>query len=229
MHVRILASRSRLAHGGRARPSRRRRPAIAPPPDPRATLDALGRYPRRVTLRDRDGQGQRVTLRLTQPQDRAAIDDLVARLPGDDLLFARTYLTQDGLSIDWISDADAFWTMAVVAERRGAIVGFAHLHADPTPRGRNHKPAPADIQFVVATEMRGRGLGAVLASECLWIAERLGLPEVQARVTSGQPAARIVLERLGFVAAAMLPGGAITAGGRPRHVLVMRRSARAPV
>ncbi len=202
--------------------------AIAAADDPRATLDALRRYPRRVTLRAKDGHVQRVTLRLTRPGDRAAIDEVVARLPGDDLLFARAYLTQDGLTIDWIADADAFWTMAVVAERRGAIVGFAHLHADPTPRGRNHKRPPADIQFVVATEMRGRGLGAVLAGECLWIADRLGLPEVQARVTSGQPAARSVLERLGFVPAAMLHGGAITAGGRPRHVIVMRHSAGPP-
>lgn len=139
-------------------------------------------------------------------------------------MFARTYLTQDGLTIDWITDADAFWTMAVVAERRGEIVGFAHLHADPGASVGGE----ADIQFVVAPEFRGRGLGSLLAAECVWIADHLGLAEVQARVTSGQPAARAVFERLGFVPAAMLPNGAVTARGRPRHVLVMRRSGDPP-
>jgi len=114
--------------------------------------------------------------------------------------------------------------MAVVAERRGAIVGFAHIHADPGPRA-GRRAAPADIQFVVAPEVRGRGLGVLIAQECVWIAERLGLHEVQARVTSGQPAARAVFERVGFVPAAMLPNGARTARGRPRHILVMRRTA----
>ena len=68
----------------------------------------------------------------------------------------------------------------------------------------------------------------LLAAECVWIADQLGLVEVQARVTSGQPAARAVFERLGFIPAAMLPNGAVTARGRPRHVLVMRRSAARP-
>ena len=201
-------------------------PAIATPSDPRAVLEALDRYPRRATLRPRGDQGRiRITLRLTRPEDRGAIDALVDRLPSDDLMFARTYLTQDGLTIDWITDADAFWTMAVVAERRGQIVGFAHLHADPAPQTGH--PA-GDIQFVVAPECRGRGLGTVLARECVWIAEHLGLTWIDARVTSGQPAARAVFERLGFVPAAMLPDGAMTARGRSRHVLVMRRSIEQP-
>lgn len=201
---------------------------ISSPADPRATLDAAGRYPRRAALRaGKSGGAARVSLRLTRPDDRAAIDALVERLPKDDLLFARTYLTQDGLTIDWIADADAFWTMAVVAERGGAIVGFAHLHADPASLAGRRR-APADIQFVVAPEMRGRGLGVVLAKECVWIAEQLGLSEVQARVTSGQPAARAVFERVGFVPAALLPDGARTADGRARHIVVMRRTAPAP-
>jgi RimJ/RimL family protein N-acetyltransferase len=189
-------------------------------------LESLDRYPRRAMLQATPDQGRaRVTLRLTRPEDRAAIDALVDRLPRDDLMFARTYLTQDGLAIDWITDADAFWTMAIVAERRGKIVGFAHLHADPA---RQSGSPAGDIQFVVAPEVRGRGLGSLLARECLWIAGHLGLTWIDARVTSGQPAARAVFERLGFVPAAMLPDGASTADGRARHVLVMRRAIEQP-
>ena len=198
-----------------------------PPPQPKPrstldTLDTLDRYPRGAALRDR----RRVTLRLTRPGDRIAIDALVDRLPSDDLMFARTYLTQDGLTIDWIDDADSFWTTAVVAESRGEIVGFAHLHYNPDadPRPSQSERATADIQFVVAPEYRGLGLGSLLAGECVWIVDWLQLPEVQARVTSGQPAARAVFERLGFLPVAMLQDGAVTARGRPRHILLMRRT-----
>ena len=194
-----------------------------PPSHPRSALDALKRYPRRAFLRPAPGRPRtRVTFRLTRPQDRTAIDALVDRLPSDDMMFARSYLTQDGLTINWIADADAFWTTAIVAESRGQIVGFAHLHLEPSATG----PAsarPADIQFVVAAEHRGRGLGSLLAAECVWIVDHLGLPEIQARVTSGQPAARAIFERLGFLPAAMLPDGALTARGRSRHILLMRR------
>ncbi len=185
----------------------------------RHRLDALNRYPRRIALRDR----RRVRLRLTRPGDPEAITALLSRLPRDDLMFTRMYLTQDGLGVEWLADPEDFWTTAVVAQGVGGrIVGFAHLHYNPARRA----DGVGDIQFVVAPEYRGAGLGSRLASECVWLAEWLGVRELRARVVSAQPDAHAIFQRLGFRPAAMLQDGAVTADGRPRHVLLMSRPVR---
>ena len=65
-------------------------------------------------------------------------------------------------------------------------------------------PHVGDIRVLVAPDMRGQGLGHILAQEALATATAMGLEKLTVRMTIDQQAAIAVFESLGFRGEALL-------------------------
>ena len=89
-------------------------------------------------------------------------------------------------------------TYVLVAERTTEIVGYAIASFRVVPGAR--QPAVCSIDEVfVSPQCRGAGLAQLLVSTLLDVATLRNVDRIQMRVLSGNPKARALWERLGFV------------------------------
>jgi len=78
-----------------------------------------------------------------------------------------------------------------------------------------------EIQLLIKPAARGLGLGHILASEIFTIAKEQGVQKIVARMAAEQKGAIAVLERLGFVAEALLADFVIDRNDRTHDLIVM--------
>src|SRR5277367_3497010 len=83
-------------------------------------------YARELQLSD----GRRVSLKLMDAADKAAVLSFVQSLPPDDLLFLRTDITEPAVVDEWIGNIAEGATVTVLAEAGGTIAGYASLHLE---------------------------------------------------------------------------------------------------
>lgn len=171
------------------------------------------RYPKTAVLRDE----RRLALRSMGASDRAAILAFARSLPPDDLLFLASNITEDEAVDDWlhrIANARTFTIVATDGDRIAGYVSLAHHQADWT----RHL---GEIRLLIAPDMRGNGLGRVLATEMYGAAVGLGLRKLSAHMTPDQSGARATFEHLGFRVEARLKDFVIDAAGTTRDLLIM--------
>ena len=174
--------------------------------------DSKRTYPWTTTLKDRQ-----ITLRLMQPDDRDKLMRFAKSLPEDDLLFLAVDITRPEALDQWVHNIKAGLIKTVLAEANGKLVGHGTLSHNALQWTRHL----GEIVLLVSPDVRGIGLGTLLANELFSIARELGLQKIVARMASEQRGALQVFERLGFRAEALLGDYVIDREGRTHDLIVM--------
>ena len=178
------------------------------------------RYPRSASLRD----GHKISLRLMQSSDSAAILDFARSLPADDLLFLQRDITQEAAVEEWLREIEARRTFTVLGFDGDELLGEGDLHYNAADWTRHL----GEIRLLLSPKARGRGLGRVLAEEIYAIAQQLRLELLTARMVLDQAAAQSVFRRLGFQREAVLWDYVIDADGKTHDLLIATRRLQGP-
>ncbi|MDB5107610.1 MAG: acetyltransferase family protein [Candidatus Binatus sp.] len=170
-------------------------------------------YPIQVKLRD----GRSATVRVMEPGDVDKILHFATQLPGDDLLFMRTDITDRAVVKAWADNIRNGNTITLLAEVGDELAAYASVHLDSARWTRR----VGEIRINASSQFRGVGLGRRLAAEIFDLARSLGLKKITAQMTTDQTAARAAFERLGFQVEAVLTDWVEDRDGRSRDLLVM--------
>jgi RimJ/RimL family protein N-acetyltransferase len=169
-------------------------------------------YPRQTTV-----HGLELTLRLMEPSDRDAILAFGRSLPDHDLLFLRVDITDPKIVDEWVENMKKGRTITILAESEGKLVGWANLHRDEVMWQRH----VGEIRVLLKPDLRGIGLGKIMANEGFSIAKDLGLQKMMVRMTTDQRGARGMVEALGFRPEALLADFVMDREGRTHDLLIM--------
>ncbi len=169
-------------------------------------------YPRQTTV-----QGLEFTLRLLEPSDRDELLAFARSLPDHDLLFLRMDITDPKRIDEWVANMKKGRIITVLVESEGKLVGYALLHRDVVSWQRH----VGEIRVMLKPELRGFGLGKIMADEVFSIAKDMGLQKMMVRMTTDQRGARGMVEALGFRPEALLADFVMDRDGRTHDLLIM--------
>jgi RimJ/RimL family protein N-acetyltransferase len=161
--------------------------------------------------------GVEITLRLMEPADRDDILAFARALPDHDLMFLRIDITEPKVVDEWVENIEKGRTITILAESEGTIVGYASLHREPVSWRRH----VGEIRVMLKPDLRGFGLGKLMANEVFGIARDLGLQKVMVQMTTDQRGARGMVESLGFRPEALLADFVIARDGKTCDLLIM--------
>lgn len=160
---------------------------------------------------------RRVTLRLITPDDVEKALQFARALPEEDLMFLTIDITDAAVMEQYMRGVEADRALTVLAEVDGRFVGYGSLIFNQLHWTRHL----GEIRLLIGPELRGQGLGRILANEVFQLAQEKGLQKVIARMATEQRGAVQVFERLGFSAEAMLNDFVMDRKGRTHDLLVM--------
>ena len=169
-------------------------------------------YPWQTTISDLE-----ITFRLMEASDRDGILTFARSLPDHDLLFLRLDITDSKIIDEWVENIDKGRTITVIAEGGGEILGYASLHREAVSWRRH----VGEIRVMLKPDLRGFGLGKIMANEVFAIAKDLGLQKVMVQMTTDQRGARGMVESLGFQPEALLADFVMARDGRTYDLLIM--------
>jgi L-amino acid N-acyltransferase YncA len=161
--------------------------------------------------------GRSVTLRLMERGDLENAVRFARELPEDDLMFLTVDITDEEAMKEYFRAVENGQAVTVLAEADGHFVGYGSL-ACSQPHWTRHL---GEIRLLVGREMRGKGLGRILAGEVFRLAREKGLQKLVARMAVEQKSAAQVFERLGFRAEALLADFVMDRQGRTHDLIVM--------
>ena len=144
--------------------------------------------------------GTNITLRLMTADDAAAVLDFARSLPENDLLFLSFDITDEAFVENWIKRIEKGNWHTILAETDDKLVGHGSLMQTEQVWSRHL----GEIILLLSPDVRGKGLGSILARELFACAEDLGLQKIVARMASEQKGAIAVFEKLGFKVEALL-------------------------
>lgn len=162
-------------------------------------------------------KGEEITLRLMTPKDKDAMLEFARSLPKDDLLFLAVDITSERAVDDWIRRLNEEILQTILVEKNGKLVGHGSLLHEEQVWTRHL----GGIILLLSPEVRGMGLGSILAGEIFGHAYDLGLRKVMARMASSQKGARKVFEKLGFKMEALLADCVIDRNDRTHDLIIM--------
>lgn len=169
-------------------------------------------YPHEVRINN-----DNVMLRYMTAADRDAVLAFAQALPSHDLLFLRRDITRPEVVDLWVDDIGRERITTVLAEGRGAIIGYATIDRGDV----SWSPHVAELRVLVASSMRRRGLGRVLTTEGFMVALDLGIEKMVAQMTTDQEGAIAVFETLGFRTEALLRDHVKDREGHKLDLLIM--------
>lgn len=161
--------------------------------------------------------GEQFTIRLMTEDDRDAMLEFARALPEDDLLFLAIDITKEDAVDDWIRRLNSDILRTILVEKDGKLVGHGSLIKEEQVWTRHL----GGMILLLAPEVRGKGLGHVLAGELFSHAGELGLLKVMARMAADQKGAIQVFERLGFKMEALLADCVIDRNDRTHDLIMM--------
>jgi RimJ/RimL family protein N-acetyltransferase len=161
--------------------------------------------------------GVEITFRLMGTSDRDGILAFARSLPDHDLLFLRIDITDPTIVDEWVDNIEKGRTITIIAEGGGEILGYASLHRDDVSWRRH----VGEIRVMLKPDLRGFGLGKIMANEVFAIAKDLGLQKVMVQMTTDQRGARGMVESLGFQPEALLADFVMARDGRTHDLLIM--------
>jgi RimJ/RimL family protein N-acetyltransferase len=174
-------------------------------------------YPRDVRI-----DGGSIEVRYMTAADREGILAFARALPSHDLLFLPRDITNPKVIDAWIREVGSGNLVSLVAIEDGAIVGNATIVRDPY----SWSPHVGELRVVVASSMRGRGLGRALTQECFALGLTLGLEKMVAQMTVDQKGALAVFETLGFRGEALLRDHVRDTQGTKHDIVVLSHDVR---
>ncbi len=160
---------------------------------------------------------QEVTLRLMSADDKAAMLEFARSLPEDDLLFLAIDITKERAVDDWIRRLKEENLHTILVEKDGRLLGHGSLLHEEQAWTRHL----GGMILLLSPEVRGKGLGHILAGELFARANELGLRKVMARMASSQKGAIQVFEKLGFKIEALLADCVIDRNDRTHDLIIM--------
>jgi RimJ/RimL family protein N-acetyltransferase len=161
--------------------------------------------------------GTQIKLRLMTDDDKDAVVAFARTLPEDDLLFLSFDITQESFVEHWIRRINAGTWHTILVEADGRLVGHGSLMRTEQIWSRHL----GEIILLLAPEVRGKGLGNILAGELFAKAEEWKLMKVVARMAADQKGAIQVFEKLGFNAEALLADYVIDRKDRTHDLIAM--------
>ncbi len=170
------------------------------------------RYPRRAAT-----DAGEIEFRLMTRADETAVLDFARKLPTHDLLFLPRNISQPKVLSAWVAEIEAGDITSLLALKGGAVVGCGTLVRD----SRSWSPHVGEIRMVVATDVRGKGVGRSLSQETFALALGSGLEKLSVQMTVDQRAAIALFESLGFKAEALLRDHVRDAGGGKHDIVVL--------
>jgi RimJ/RimL family protein N-acetyltransferase len=169
-------------------------------------------YPRHVKTDSGD-----VEVRLMSRADEAAVLAFAQALPTHDLLFLPRNISQPKVLSAWIGEIERGAITSILAVRDGRVVGCGTLVRDP----HSWSPHVGEIRMVVASEVRGQGVGRALSQETFALALGAGLEKLSVQMTVDQQAAIALFESLGFRAEALLRDHVRDVDGKTHDIVVL--------
>ncbi|QQS39667.1 MAG: GNAT family N-acetyltransferase [Acidobacteriota bacterium] len=161
--------------------------------------------------------GEEMTLRLMTAEDGPAMLEFARALPEDDLLFLAVDITDERAVDDWIRRLKDKIIHTILVEKDGRLVGHGSLIHEEQVWTRHL----GGMILLLAPEVRGKGLGHILAGELFRYAEDLGLRKIVARMAADQKGAIQVFEKLGFKAEALLTDCVIDRNDMTHDLIIM--------
>ena len=169
-------------------------------------------YPRHVKTDAGD-----IEIRLMSRADEAAVLAFAQALPTHDLLFLPRNISQPKVLSAWIGEIERGAIISILAVRGGRVVGCGTLVRDP----HSWSPHVGEIRMVVASEVRGQGVGRALSQETFALALSAGLEKLSVQMTVDQRAAIALFEGLGFRAEALLRDHVRDVNGKTHDIVVL--------
>ena len=176
------------------------------------TMSETRVYPRHV----RTDAGE-IEFRLMSRDDAAAVLSFAQGLPTHDLLFLPRNISQPKVLSAWISEIERGAITSILAVKDGRVVGCGTLVRDPL----SWSPHVGEIRMVVASEVRGQGVGRALSQETFALALGAGLEKLTVQMTVDQGAAIALFEGLGFRAEALLRDHVRDIQGKTHDIVVL--------
>ena len=169
-------------------------------------------YPRHVKTDAGD-----IEIRLMSRADEATVLAFAQALPTHDLLFLPRNISQPKVLSAWIGEIERGAITSILAVRGGRVVGCGTLVRDP----HSWSPHVGEIRMVVASEVRGQGVGRALSQETFALALSAGLEKLSVQMTVDQRAAIALFEGLGFRAEALLRDHVRDVDGKTHDIVVL--------
>ena len=169
-------------------------------------------YPRHI----RSDAGD-IEFRLMSRADEAAVLAFAQKLPSHDLLFLPRNISQPKVLSAWINEIERGAITSLLAVQEGRVVGCGTLVRDPL----SWSPHVGEIRNVVATEVRGQGIGRALSQETFAFALGAGLEKLVVQMTVDQTGAIAIFEGLGFKAEALLRDHVKDKAGHNHDIVVL--------
>lgn len=160
---------------------------------------------------------EQITLRLMTPKDKYEMLEFARSLPEDDLLFLAIDITTEQAVDDWIRRLKEENLHTILVEKDGKLVGHGSLLHEEQVWTRHL----GGMILLLSPEVRGLGLGHLLAGELFAHANDIGLRKVMARMASSQKGAIQVFEKLGFKMEALLADCVIDRNDRTHDLIMM--------
>lgn len=161
--------------------------------------------------------GQMVTLRLMGRGDAEAVLAFARAIEPHDLLFLQRDIRNPKVVAAWIDQIERGQIASILALHEGEVGGCSAVVRDDL----SWSPHVSEIRVVTAANMRGTGLGRILAQESLLVAESLDAAKVFVRTTIDQAGAMAVFQDLGFKPEALLREHVRDAEGHFHDIAIM--------
>jgi N-acetylglutamate synthase-like GNAT family acetyltransferase len=169
-------------------------------------------YPRRVAT-----EAGEIEFRLMSPADEAAVLAFAQKLPVHDLLFLPRDISEPKVLTAWIKEIERGAITSLLALKAGTVVGCGTLVRDPL----SWSPHVGEIRSVVASDVRGLGVGRALSQETFALALGAGLEKLVVQMTVDQTGAIAIFEGLGFKAEALLRDHVKDKAGKSHDIVVL--------
>jgi len=169
-------------------------------------------YPRRVRI-----DAGEIDIRLMTRADEASVLAFAQGLPTHDLLFLPRNISEPRVLTAWIAEIERGAITSILAVKDGRVVGCGTLVRDPL----SWSPHVGEIRMVVASEVRGQGVGRALSQETFALALGAGLEKLTVQMTVDQGAAIALFEGLGFRAEALLRDHVRDIQGKTHDIVVL--------
>ena len=161
--------------------------------------------------------GTNITLRPMTAGDENAVLEFARSLPENDLLFLSFDITDEVFVENWTKRIEKGNWHTILVEADNKLVGHGSLMQTEQFWSRHL----GEIILLLSPEVRGKGLGNLLAGELFVKAEDLGLQKVVARMASEQKGAIQVFEKLGFKVEALLADYVIDRHDKTHDLIAM--------
>src|SRR5437867_4895028 len=158
-----------------------------------------------------------IEFRMMARADEPSVLAFAQKLPTHDLLFLPRNISQPKVLSAWINEIERGAIVSLLAVKGGAVVGCGTLVRDP----HSWSPHVGEIRMVVATDVRGQGVGRALSQETFALALGAGLEKLMVQMTVDQAGAIAIFEGLGFKAEALLHDHVRDFAGKKHDIVVL--------